>query len=79
MTPDFKENPISQFPALRQQLGFFYLTPVEEGAKLRSKLVRLMQERILASHNVGIILDTTNQELTILPTIAKPSTNKNAA
>lgn len=50
MTPDFKEAPISQIPALRflQQLGYRYLGPEEVAVERKGKLGRVLLEGILA-------------------------------
>lgn len=50
MTPDFKEVPISQIPALRflQQLGYSYLGPEEVAVERNGKLGRVLLEDILA-------------------------------
>jgi type I restriction enzyme R subunit len=49
MTPDFKEAPISQIPALRllQQLGYSYLGPEEVAVERKGKLGRVLLEGIL--------------------------------
>lgn len=49
MTPDFKEAPISQIPALRllQQLGYSYLGPEEVAVERKGKLGRVLLEDIL--------------------------------
>lgn len=49
MTPDFKEAPISQIPALRllQQLGYSYLGPEEVAVERRGRLGRVILEDIL--------------------------------
>lgn len=50
MTPDFKEAPISQIPALRllQQLGYSYLGPEEVAVERKGKLGRVLLEDVLA-------------------------------
>ena len=50
MTPDFKEAPISQIPALRflQQLGYGYLSPQEVAVERKGKLGRVLLEDTLA-------------------------------
>ena len=50
MTPDFKEAPISQIPALRflQQLGYGYLSPEETAVERKGKLGRVLLEDTLA-------------------------------
>lgn len=50
MTPDFKESPISQIPALRllQQLGYSYLGPEEVAVERKGKLGRVLLEDVLA-------------------------------
>ncbi|MCW1883098.1 type I restriction endonuclease subunit R [Luteolibacter flavescens] len=50
MTPDFKEAPISQIPALRllQQLGYGYLSPEEVAVERRGRLGRVLLEDTLA-------------------------------
>jgi type I restriction enzyme R subunit len=50
MTPDFKESPISQIPAIRflQKLGYSYLGPEEVAVERRGKLGRVLLEDILA-------------------------------
>lgn len=50
MTPDFKEAPISQIPALRflQQLGYSYLSPEETAVERKGKLSRVLLEDTLA-------------------------------
>jgi len=50
MTPDFKEAPISQIPALRflQQLGYGYLSPEEVAVERKGKLGRVLLEDTLA-------------------------------
>ncbi|MCH7226267.1 type I restriction endonuclease subunit R [Haloferula sp. A504] len=49
MTPDFKEAPISQIPALRllQQLGYSYLGPEEVAVERKGKLGRVLLEGVL--------------------------------
>ncbi len=49
MTPDFKEAPISQIPALRllQQLGYSYLGPEEVAVERKGRLGRVILEDIL--------------------------------
>ncbi len=51
MTPDFKEAPISQIPALRllQQLGFSYLSPEEAAVERKGRLGRVLLEGVLTS------------------------------
>ncbi len=51
MTPDFKEAPISQIPALRllQQLGFSYLSPEEVAVERKGRLGRVLLEDVLTS------------------------------
>lgn len=51
MTPDFKEAPISQIPALRllQQLGFSYLSPEEAAVERKGRLGRVLLEDVLTS------------------------------
>jgi type I restriction enzyme R subunit len=49
MTPDFKEAPISQIPALRllQQLGYSYLGPEDVAVERKGRLGRVILEDIL--------------------------------
>jgi len=51
MTPDFKEAPISQIPALRllQQLGYSYLSPEEVAVERKGRLGRVLLEDVLIS------------------------------
>jgi type I restriction enzyme R subunit len=50
MTPDFKEAPISQIPALPllQQLGFSYLSPEEAAMERKRRLRRVLPEDLLS-------------------------------
>lgn len=70
MTHSFQEAPISKIPELRflQQVGFSCLSPEGAAVRFKDRLARLMPEGILAGHTVGNILDTADQELTLVRT-----------